>query len=154
MAPTKTRRSVTWTDPLRLFRTRLSQEPYDLFRHLVPFAEDTLPLTTWTPPCDIYETDAEIVVSAELAGLRREDIHVTVERNALTLSGGRDFVAETKRENYHRVERNYGEFTRSFALPNTVDPNRIRAEFNNGLLTVTLPKREEAQPKQIEVNVT
>ena len=85
MAPTKTRRSVTWTDPLRLFRTRLSQEPYDLFRHLVPFAEDTLPLTTWTPPCDIYETDAEIVVSAELAGLRREDIHVNVERNALTL---------------------------------------------------------------------
>ena len=66
----------------------------------------------------------------------------------------RDFVAETGRENYHRVECNYGEFTRSFALPNTVDPNRIRAEFNNGLLTVTLPKREEAQPKQIEVNVT
>ena len=86
--------------------------------------------------------------------MRREDIRVAVERNTLTLSGERKFEEETKRENYHRVERNYGEFTRSFAFPNTVEPNRIRAEFTNGLLNVTLPKREEAQPKQIEVNVT
>jgi HSP20 family protein len=145
---------VTGTDPLRLFRTRLSQEPYDPFRHPAPSAEDTLPPATRTPPCDIYETDAEIVVSAGLPGLSREEVRVTVERNTLTLGGERAFVAETGRENYHRVERSSGEFTRSFALPNTVDPNRIRAEFNNGLLTVLLPKREEAQPKQIEVNIT
>jgi HSP20 family protein len=152
-APTRTHRSVTWTDPLRLFRTRLSQEPYDLFRHLAPFAEERPQPAAWTPPCDIYETDAEIVVCAELPGLRREDIHVTVERNILTLAGERHFDGENTRD-YHRAERSSGEFMRSFALPNTVDPNRIRAEFNNGLLTVSLPKREEAQPKQIEVNVT
>lgn len=152
-APTRTHRSVTWTDPLRLFRTRLSQEPYDLFRHLAPFAEERTQPAAWIPPCDIYETDAEIVVCAELPGLRREEIHVTVERNTLTLAGERHFDGETTRD-YHRAERSPGEFTRSFALPNTVDPNRIHAEFNNGLLTVSLPKREEAQPKQIEVNVT
>jgi len=152
-APTRTHRSVTWTDPLRLFRTRLSQEPYDLFRHLAPFAEERPQPAAWTPPCDIYETDAEIVVCAELPGLRREEIHVTVERNILTLAGERHFDGENTRD-YHRAERSSGEFMRSFALPNTVDPNRIRAEFNNGLLTVSLPKREEAQPKQIEVNVT
>jgi HSP20 family protein len=152
--PTRNHRSVTWTDPLRLFRTSLSQEPYDLFRHLAPSAEETPRPAAWTPPCDIYETDAEIVVCAELPGASREDIHVTVESNTLTLGGERPFVGETTRDNYHRAERSPGEFMRSFALPNTVDPNRIRAEFNNGLLTVVLPKREEAQPKQIQVNVT
>lgn len=154
MAPTRTHRSVTWADPLRLFRTRLPQEPYDLFRHLAPSAEERPRPAAWTPPCDIYETDAEIVVCAELPGARREDIHVTVERNTLTLGGERPFAGETTRDHYHRAERSPGEFMRSFTFPNTVDPNRIRAEFNNGLLTVVLPKREEAQPKQTQVNVT
>src|ERR1044072_3231714 len=102
-APTRTQRSVTWTDPLRLFRTRLSQDPYDLFRRLAPFAEECLQPAAWIPPCDIYETDAEIVVCAELPGLRRVEIHVTVERNTLTLPGERHFDGETTRD-YPRAE--------------------------------------------------
>lgn len=152
-APATTHRSVTRTDPLRLFRTSLFDEPFTLFRPFAPFAEETLPLSSWAPACDIFETDKQIVVRAELPGMRREDIHVSVEHNTLLLSGERRFEHDTTREHYHRVERNYGEFTRSFSLPHTVAPDRIQATFSDGLLTVTLPKREEALPKQIEVKI-
>jgi len=119
---------------------------------LTPFAEE-FPLTKWTPACDIYETEKELVVKAELPGIKKENVNVTIENNLLTIHGERKFEEETKKDNYHRVERSYGEFMRSFTLPVFVDPAKILAEFNEGILKLTLPKREEAKPKQIEVKV-
>jgi HSP20 family protein len=156
MAPAKPEKPMPWTDPFRLFRnrpTRLLDEPFSLFRAFAPFFEENLPLTTWTPLCDVFETPKEIVVKAELPGVQKEHLHVNIENTVLTLRGERAFEEETTRESYHRVERNYGEFMRSFTLPTTVDPNRIHAVFNDGVLTLRLPKREEALPKQIEVKV-
>jgi HSP20 family protein len=138
------------TDPFYLLQNRLNRL---LEFPLTPFAEEALPLMEWAPPCDIYETDREIVVKAELPGLKKEDVLVSVENNVLTIRGERKFAEEVKRENFHRVERSYGEFLRSFTLPAYVDANKTLAEFKDGLLTVTLPKREEAKPKQIEVKV-
>jgi HSP20 family protein len=115
--------------------------------------EETWSLSTWAPACDIYETENEIVVKAELPEVKKENVHVSIENNVLTIRGERKFEEETNRENYHRVERAYGEFVRSFSLPATIDANRIGAEFKEGVLRVTLPKREEAKPKQIEVQV-
>jgi len=139
-------RNLTTTDPFSLLQNRLNR----LFE---PYAEETLPLTTWVPACDIYETDKEIVVKAELPGLKKEDVFVSIENNVLMIRGERKFEGEVKRENFHRVERTYGEFLRSFTLPTFIDANKILAEFKDGLLMVTLPKREEAKPKQIEVKI-
>jgi HSP20 family protein len=110
-------------------------------------------LVAWTPVCDIYETPKAIVLKVELPGLKKENVAVSIENNLLTIHGERRFEEETKRENYYRVERNYGEFFRSFALPTYIDPGKIIAEFKDGLLEVFLPKREEAKAKQIEVKV-
>lgn len=156
MAPTTNFRNFPTTDPFRLFQnrpTRLFEDPFALFRAFVP-TEETLPLMTWTPPCDIYETAKEIVLKVELPEIKRENVHVTIENNLLTMRGERVFTEETDRENYHRIERHYGEFMRSFTLPTFVDPNKVHAEFKDGVLTMTLPKREEAWTKQIEVKVT
>lgn len=106
----------------------------------------------WLPPVDIYETDEhEYVIKAELPEMKREDISLTFENNVLTLRGERRFEQENKRESFHRVERSYGAFTRSFTLPNTVDAARISASYRDGVLTVRLPQRDEAKPKQISV---
>jgi HSP20 family protein len=108
----------------------------------------------WLPPVDIYETDNhEVVLKAELPSMKREDISLTFENGVLTLKGERKFEHETKQENYHRRERKYGAFSRSFTLPNTVDAGRISATYKDGVLTITLPQREEAKPKQISVTV-
>jgi HSP20 family protein len=108
----------------------------------------------WVPPVDIYETDQhEVVLKAELPDLNREDIGVTFENGVLTLKGERKFEQETKRENFQRLERRFGQFSRSFTLPNTVDASRISASYKDGVLTIRLPQREEAKPKQIAVNV-
>lgn len=146
MAPIKSLRNLMTTDPFYLLQNRLNR----LFE---PFAEETFPLTTWVPACDIYETAKEIVVKAELPGLKKEEVFVSIENNVLMIRGERKFEEEVKRENFHRVERTYGEFLRSFTLPTFIDANNILAEFKDGLLVVTLPKREEAKPKQIEVKV-
>jgi HSP20 family protein len=146
MAPIKSLRNLMTTDPFYLLQNRLNR----LFE---PFAEETFPLTTWVPACDIYETAREIVVKAELPGLKKEEVLVSIENNVLMIRGERKFEEEVKRENFHRVERTYGEFLRSFTLPSFIDANNILAEFKDGLLVVTLPKREEAKPKQIEVKV-
>ena len=107
----------------------------------------------WVPPVDIYETeDHEVVLRAELPEMKREDIHLTFENGVLTLRGERK-LPDIKRENVHRLERRYGVFSRSFTLPNTVDANRINAAYKDGVLTIRLPQREEAKPKQIAVNV-
>jgi HSP20 family protein len=108
----------------------------------------------WVPAVDIYETDEhEVVLKAELPEIKREDIQLTFENGVLTLKGERKVDNESKRENFHRVERRYGSFSRSFTLPNTVDASRINAAYKDGVLTIRLPQREEAKPKQISVNV-
>lgn len=150
MAPIKSLRNLISTDPFFLLQNRLNRM-FDF--PLVPFAEETLPLTKWTPACDVYETDKEFVVKAELPGMKKEDVFVNIESNLLTIYGERKFADETQRENYHRVERNYGEFFRSFTLPAFIDAGKIVAEFKDGLLWVFLPKHEDAKPKQIEVKV-
>lgn len=107
----------------------------------------------WTPPVDIYETDEhQVVIKVDLPDVKREDINVTFEQGVLTLRGERKFEEETHREQFQRRERYYGAFSRSFTLPNSVDPTRISAAYKDGVLTVRLPQREEARPKQIEVS--
>jgi HSP20 family protein len=106
----------------------------------------------WIPPVDIYETDdREVVLKAELPDMKREDINLTFENGVLTIKGERKVEQETRRENFQRMERRYGAFSRSFTLPNTVDTGRISATYKDGVLTVRLPQREEAKPKQIAV---
>src|SRR5947207_12116683 len=115
--------------------------------------KESITLPEWTPLADITEDDREYVIKAELPELRKEDVKVTVENGVLTMSGERKFEKEEKKKKFHRVERGYGTFVRSFTLPDDADANRVKAEFKNGLLTVHLPKSEHAKPKQIEVNV-
>ena len=107
--------------------------------------------TTWSPAVDIFETEAEIVVKAELPGMEHKDITLNLEKNVLTLRGERRFQKETKEENYHRIERAYGGFSRAFSIPATVDEEQIRAEYKDGVLKIVLPKKEQAKPKQIRI---
>jgi HSP20 family protein len=110
-------------------------------------------LTTWAPAVDIYETPNELVVKADLPDVNEKDIDVRVENNLLTIRGERKFEKSVSEENYLRVERTYGAFSRSFSLPNTVNAETIGAEYKNGVLTVTLPKREESKPRQVKVTI-
>jgi HSP20 family protein len=142
-------------DPFRLFPdvTRMFEEPLTMLRPMLPVEENYWPMKPWTPACDIFETDKELVLKFELPEVKKEDVKVTMESHVLTLRGERKFEEETDRENYHRVERHYGAFLRSFNVPMFVDATKINAEFKYGVLTVTLPKREQAMAKQIEVKV-
>jgi HSP20 family protein len=130
---------------------RLFREAFSSF-----FTEREGELSTrpWAPAVDIYENDNNIVLKAELPGVDPKDVEVRVEDNTLYLKGERKFEKETKEENYHRIERSYGSFARSFALPNSIDAEKVLAEYKDGLLTLTLPKREEAKPKTIKINVS
>ena len=108
----------------------------------------------WIPAVDIFETDAhDVIIKAELPDMTRENIEVTVENNTLTLKGERQMPADVKEEQFRRVERAYGAFTRSFTLPTTVDSSKVSAEYKNGVLTVKLPYREESKPRTISVEV-
>jgi HSP20 family protein len=109
---------------------------------------------TWAPAVDIYEQDGNIVLTAELPGVDPKDVDIRVENNVLTLRGERKWTNDVQRESYHRVERSYGTFTRSFTLPNVVNTDQIKADFKDGMLRLTLPKREEAKPKQISISVS
>src|SRR5439155_27237075 len=115
--------------------------------------KESITLHEWTPLADITEDDMEYVIKAELPELKRKDVKVTVENGVLTISGERKFEKEEKKTKYHLVERGYGTFMRSFALPDDADFSKVNAEFKNGVLTVHVPKSEHAQPKQIEVKV-
>src|ERR1700693_6629338 len=110
-------------------------------------------LATWAPPVDIYETENELVVKAELPDFQDKDIDVRITNNTLTIRGERKFEAGVKEENYLRIERAYGSFMRSFSLPNTVSSENIRADYRNGILPLHMAKREESKPKQIKVSV-
>jgi len=107
----------------------------------------------WAPSVDISEDDNTIMLEADLPGLKPGDFSLSIENYRLTLSGERKFENETKRDNYHRVERSYGSFTRTFSLPNTVNVEDVKADFTDGVLRVTLPKREEVKARQINVTV-
>lgn len=107
--------------------------------------------TSWSPAVDIYETENEITVQAELPGVDRKDITLHLEKNVLTLKGERRFEKETKQENYHRIERAYGGFSRSFSIPAMVDEDKIRADYKDGILKIALPKKEQVKPKQIQI---
>jgi HSP20 family protein len=111
-------------------------------------------LASWAPAVDIYETENELVVKADLPDVPEKDIDVRVENNTLTIHGERKFENDVHQDNYLRVERAYGTFTRSFSLPNTVNTEGIRAEYQNGVLSVRMPKREESKPKQSKVGVS
>jgi HSP20 family protein len=110
-------------------------------------------ITTWAPSVDIYETPNELVVKADLPDVAEKDIDIRVESNLLTIRGERKFEKNVSEDNYLRVERTYGAFSRSFSLPNTVNAEAIHAEYKNGVLTVNLPKREESKPRQVKVSV-
>ena len=111
-------------------------------------------LTTWSPAVDIYETENELVVKADLPDVAEKDIDVRVESNLLTIRGERKFEKSVSEDNYLRVERSYGAFSRSFSLPNTVNAEAIHAEYKNGVLTVNMPKREESKPRQVKVSIS
>src|SRR5438876_7016302 len=114
-------------------------------------ADEPAATTSWSPSVDIFETEGEIVVKAELPGMDRKDIALGLENNVLSIRGERRFVKETKEENYHRIERSYGNFSRSFSIPATVDEEKIRADYKDGVLKIILPKKEQARPKQIKI---
>lgn len=107
----------------------------------------------WTPAVDILETENELVVKADLPNVDMKDIHVEIENGTLTLKGERKFEKEEKETGYHRIERSYGSFARYFSLPDTVEADKVKAEYKNGVLTVTLPKKEIAKPRSIKVQV-
>lgn len=115
--------------------------------------EEGIATSTWMPAVDIYETPDQVVMKAELPGLTREDIEINVRDNTLSLRGERKFEKEVKEENYLRIERAYGSFQRSFTLPATIQQDKIKAVFKDGVLEVSLPKAEEARPKQIKIDV-
>src|ERR1700688_1223722 len=110
-------------------------------------------LTTWAPAVDIYEGEHELVVKADLPDIKPEELDIRVENNILTIRGERKFERKVDEKNYLRVERAYGSFARSFSLANTVNSEAIKADYKDGVLTLSIPKREEAKPKQIKVNV-
>ena len=108
----------------------------------------------WTPAVDIYEDEEALTLRFELAGVEPKDVDIRFENGTLTLKGDRKLELEEKRDNYHRIERQYGSFTRGFSLPGTVDAEKIKAESKNGVLVITLPKKPEAKPKSIQVKVS
>ena len=145
--------AIIKVDPLREFavmQDRLNR----LFGNAYLRDEDTGFRGSWVPAVDIFETDThDLVLRAELAGMSREDIEVTVENGTIVIKGEKKFDPAVKEEHYRRVERAYGTFHRSFTLPNTVDAAKVSAEYQNGVLTVTLPFKEEAKPRTINVAV-
>ncbi len=137
--------SLSHFDPLASLRTF-----EDAFTRMLSEPQTNRP---WAPAVDIYESEQELVLKADLPDVDQKDIDVRVENQTLTLAGERNFQQTENGKAYHRIERNYGKFVRSFAVPNTFDTENIRAEYKNGVLTVTLPKKEAAKPRQIKIEL-
>ena len=145
---------VRW-EPFRDLMT--AQRDFDrLFREAFSpaLAEGEVSTRTWAPPVDIYEDGDNLVLKAELPGVNPDDVEIRVEDNTLYLKGERKFEKEVKEQNYHRIERSYGTFTRTFSLPNSLDADKVTANYKDGVLTLVMPKKEEAKPKTIKVNVS
>jgi HSP20 family protein len=148
---------VRW-DPLREFTSiqdRLNRVFSDVYGRS-PSGTDEGLMTTgmWVPPVDIYQKgDNELVIKAELPDMTREDIEITVDNGTLVIRGEKKLSSDVKEDQFHRMERRYGTFSRSFSLPQTVDPAKVSAEYKQGVLTVRLPLREEAKPRSIKVDV-
>ncbi len=132
---------------------RMNRLFHESFRSAGAHEDDWALGGSWAPPVDIYEQDGSIVLKAELPGIEPKDVDIRVEKNVLTLRGERKLDEQVNRDNYHRVERSYGAFSRSFTLPTAVDTEKINAEYKDGVLRVLLPTKEEAKPKQISINV-
>jgi HSP20 family protein len=145
--------SIVRYDPFRDLRT-LQEEVNRLFSSNLTrgFGEEGIGRGAWNPSVDIYENKDQIILEAELPGMKQDDFELTVENNVITLRGERQFEKKEESDNYHRVERSYGSFTRSFTLPQTVSAEGATAEYNNGVLRVALPKREETKARRIQVN--
>lgn len=133
--------------------TSLQDQVNRLFSDVFERKAEESSLTAWAPSVDIYETEHELVVKADLPEVDPKDLDIRVENNILTIRGERKFEKKVSEENYLRVERAYGSFARSFTLANTVNSEAIKADYQNGVLTLSIPKKEEAKPKQIKVNV-
>lgn len=146
------RSSLTQFQPFRGVST-LQDQINRLFNEAFDRSSDEASLTPWSPAVDIYETEQNLVVKADLPDIKPEELDIRVENNILTIRGERQFEKKVNESNYLRVERAYGSFSRSFSLANTVNTEAIQAEYKNGVLTLTIPKREEAKPKQIKVRV-
>jgi HSP20 family protein len=146
--------TLTRWDPFREFVT-LQDRMNRLFRDSYgpESREEALSTSTFAPPVDVYEDEHSVVLKLEVPGIDEKDIDVRIENNTLTVHGERKFEKEEKEENFRRVERQYGSFTRSFTLPNTVDAEQVQANYDKGVLKIRLSKKAEAKPKQIKVNV-
>lgn len=144
--------SIVKYDPFRELRS-LQDEMTRLFTGVMPasYSREEMAHGAWAPGVDIYEDKDRLILEAELPGMSRDDFEISVENNVITLSGERKFEKKTEGDNYHRVERSYGTFTRSFTLPQTVTADGATAEFENGVLRVSLPKREETKARRIEI---
>jgi HSP20 family protein len=139
-------------DPFRELHS-LQDEMTRLFAGVAPRSgnRDEVSFGAWNPNVDIFEDKDKLVLEAELPGMKRDDFELSVENNVITLKGERRFEKKTNEDNYHRVERSYGSFTRSFTLPQTVSSEGAEAEFKDGILKVTLPKREDTKARKIEI---
>lgn len=144
---------ITRWDPFRNIST-LQEQVNRLFEGNSAHNGDHSALTAWAPSVDVYETENELVIKADLPEVVEKDLDVRVENNMLMIRGERKLEQQVKEENYLRMERSYGTFSRSFSLPNTVDAQAIKAAYADGVLSVTLPKRAESKPKQVKINVT
>ena len=145
---------LTRWDPFREFST-LQDRMNRLFRESYgpEGREESLTSSTFAPPVDVYEDEHNVNLKIEVPGIDEKDIDVRIENNVLTVHGERKFEKDEKEENFRRVERHYGSFTRTFTLPSTVDSEKVSANYDKGILKITLPKKAEAKPKQIKVNV-
>jgi HSP20 family protein len=144
---------ITRFDPFRDL-VQLQDRVNRLFQESAPArGEEAFTNGSFVPPVDIFEDEHDIVLKLEVPGVDQKDLDIRIENNTITIRGERKFEKEAKEENYHRVERRYGSFQRSFGLPQTVNPENVTADYENGILKVTLAKRAEAKPKQIKVNV-
>jgi len=141
-----------WEQPLR-GATTLQEQINRVFGDVVGHAGEESNLTPWAPAVDIFETENELVVKADLPDVNPQDLDIRVENNILTIRGERKFEKKVSEDNYLRIERAYGSFSRSFSLATSVKSEAIKADYQNGVLTLSIPKREEAKPKQIKVNV-
>lgn len=127
--------------------------PFRLFQDSVNRVLNDQQVRPWTPAVDIFETENELVLKADVPEVELKDIDIRLENGTLSLKGERKFENEEKKKGFHRLERSYGSFARYFTLPDSVDPEHVAAEYNNGVLTVTLPKKEIAKPRSIQVKV-